>query len=159
MYTTYCWLLYKYIYISWSHLYSSQQYVVYIMTRNTGRAFTTSRSVGVVSSRQHCCLNTFYFLLAIYLYWPIASVFVVILIEFDKSKSICGSCFSLFFEQFYHILYLLCYVCAVLPLVDRPTQLICIFDIYLLSQQTSTKDIAGQSAVLSFFLGTNLLSL
>ena len=32
-------------------------------------------------------------------------------------------------------------------LVDRPTQLICISDIYLLiCQQTNTKDIAGQSA-------------
>ena len=31
--------------------------------------------------------------------------------------------------------------------VDRPTQLICISDIYLLTcQQTNTKDIAGQSA-------------
>ena len=31
--------------------------------------------------------------------------------------------------------------------VDRPTQLICISDIYLLiCQQTNTKDIAGQSA-------------
>ena len=33
------------------------------------------------------------------------------------------------------------------PLVDRPTQLICIFDIYLLTdKQTNAKDIAGQSA-------------
>ena len=31
-------------------------------------------------------------------------------------------------------------------LVDRLTQLICISDIYLLCQQTNTKDIAGQSA-------------
>ena len=35
---------------------------------------------------------------------------------------------------------------AKLYVVDRPTQLICISDIYLLCQQTNTKDIAGQSA-------------
>ena len=37
---------------------------------------------------------------------------------------------------------------AKLYVVDRPTQLICISDIYLLCQQTNTKDIAGQSAKL-----------
>ena len=37
---------------------------------------------------------------------------------------------------------------ATTDLVDRLTQLICISDIYLLCQQTNTKDIAGQSAKL-----------
>ena len=39
------------------------------------------------------------------------------------------------------------------PLVDRPTQLICIW-IFICCQQTNTKDIAGQSAIFLITMGT-----
>ena len=61
------------------------------------------------------------------MYWP-ASLF-----DFHVSE------INIFFKS-------LDMICALTLLVDRPTQLICISDI--ICQQTNTKDIAGQSALM-----------